>query len=128
MLVVTDVQIVDIDKNSYEFFKYKPVLWGRVMEGEMPTEETVKVKRELIEGERYILPTGRQLIIGLSERVRNALGIPLQVWNLMKNQNEEFRLFQVRLLQANTKYQQDIKKYETLSFRGRLKFLFRGRI
>ena len=57
--------------------------------GEEPTQ--IEVKKEIVYADEYTTPDGRHFRIGLSEQVRDALGIPLEAWKNMQHENENFR-------------------------------------
>jgi len=124
-IFVEKVILTEIDRSSIELQSIdNPDFLRAVTAGEEPTK--IEVKREIVYADIYITPDGRRFSIGLSEQVRNALGIPLEAWKTMKEANEN--------LLDNIQYQRrEIEKYKkfisyhiNLSFWGRIKLIWQG--
>lgn len=92
--------------------------------GKLP-EDLPQVTREVIQGEKFRLPDGREFCIGLSEEVHVALGIPLKAWANMNEMMDEQRaeLFGLRKCSHNQLHA--LKQYRTMSRWERFRFLFK---
>ena len=89
MKVITNIKIVEVDRE--QFYK-DPYLYSvpiRVRDGKYP-HETVEITREMIEGKRYRLPYGGEITIGVSDDVFNLLDIPLKAIEKERETSESF--------------------------------------
>ena len=128
MLVVTEIKIMDVNKSSIEIFSFDPLcVKARAFTvGAEPIEEDVIIKKEVIEGDEYVLPNGRRLVIGHSQTVRDALGIPITTFNILKTSNKKLLAESMKQQDEICRYQKLTLYYADLSFWGRLKLLWTG--
>lgn len=82
MLVVTDIKVIEVDQSRW----YIDRMRGPVIRPYRDDDgyEPVEVTREMIEGKVFKSVDGREICIGMSKQVQDAIGLPLEVFdNLM---------------------------------------------
>lgn len=84
MICVKDIDVIETEKDELELFAYNHTPYT-VFDDPGPAAISVKYARELIHGHRYINSFGKEVRIGLSKKVQNAIGLPLEAFqNLTK--------------------------------------------
>lgn len=125
MIVVTKVDIVEVDEDPTTFYHYDPPKIQATTIGEYPEE--VLVEQELIHGKRFVNRQKQKVVIGLSKQVQEALGIPLEVISILESRIEYIEKTNKILRNSIAEERKVTTHYVTMPFFQRLKFLFTKR-
>lgn len=118
MICVTEIKVVDVERDF---------LWLAHMENMPPIAEIMnsapkeyaEVKKEIIQGEQFVNAYGQRFCIGMSKQVREAIGLPFEVFKNMHGEIEQ-------LQDANAGRQERIVKFNAASFWKRLWYVLNG--
>jgi hypothetical protein len=102
------IQIIQRDERN-KYLDYKQI------------DEKVQTVVELIRGQRFVNERGEQVCIGMSEKVRTAIGLPFEVYNNLKQELETLE----RMYNFKTKTLLELQNTIAMAkFLGRLRYLF----
>lgn len=86
-------------------------------------EKTVNMER--ITPEEFVDAFGRHSFVGLSRKVQEDLGLPMEAFITMKEELETLRWDKQKLYKAVNALSKDVLKYEEMTFWQRVKFCFK---
>lgn len=115
MICVKSIELEVFDRDEIEYF-YSPGFERDYLDigG---TGKDIKIKREMIQGRVYRDSVGREICIGMTREVQEAIGLPLEAWKRLVEEHEQKRL------RINDLWER-IENIKSLSFWDRLKCLF----
>jgi len=116
MILITDVQMQNIDKNSVEINSYDPDFF--ITKPYSDTVAPIKIKREVVYGERFRNSNGLDVVIGMDRKTKKLLGLPFTAFKDMNRRRESDYA-------ENTKLRKELRKYKEMTVFGKLKFLFK---
>ncbi len=88
-----------------------------------PYEKSINITEEMVRGRTYITADGRQIIIGMTKEVQDAIGLPYEVFENLNKELDTSR----EMLSRNRQYMADYQaRVEGLSLFKRIKALFIG--
>jgi len=119
MKAIVDIKTIEVDREYFYKETFNGAFPMRVSIDKHP-HETYEVTREIIEGKRYILPTGYEVTIGVSDDVFRSLEIPLEALKSDRDMLEDFS-------KSNSRLRNELSSYKNMKFMDRLKFLFTGK-
>lgn len=124
MLLVKSVEIIKVrDDIETILYHYDPDPY--ILTGDGKVEEKIVI-RELIRGEIFTNHRGEKLVIGWSNNVQEALGMPFHAFSTM-NTEVSHQKDTIRYLDSENKYlKSEIQSIKSMKFLGRLKALLFG--
>lgn len=135
MLCVTKIEAREVPDDWWKIDRmvdYIPV--GVIPDdGDGPIPESFEVVSELVKGRKFRVPIRddldrghREICIGWSKQVCEAIGIPLEVFEIQERYIEESQAEITRLSEVKKKLSFKVAEYRNMSFWNRLKYLFTG--
>lgn len=128
MIVVTGIEICHCERDSYEVHRLTEEPTSINMSNDVfrcPDIET-----EIIRGRLFVNARGEEVCLGASEDIQKALGIPMEAFDNLRKEVEKATLKVFYLEEVKDEYRFELlalrKKYKTMSFLNRLKFLLFG--
>ena len=118
MIIIKKLELLEIKEDEYHMRTY-PDEQFLSTDPVSCKKEYFEVKTEHIQGERFILPSGKEFCIGWSEDVKIALGLPLTVHRNMDDKLERYK-------RRYEKREKSLKKLLNANWKERFKFFFRG--
>jgi len=117
MVIVTDVKVSLVPRHTWEIAKFQDSGYLRVNDGKdvMPIE----VIKETIKGHKFVKLNGQCVYLGMAKHVQEAIGIPLEAFDEMRNDI-------LCLSKTNGEYLARLIKVRRMSFWQRLVGLFKG--
>ena len=119
MIVIKNIDLFEIARERVEISINQKIC--ACDPGAKPTFNTIE--NEIINGERFYLPDGRKIIIGWSQQVRDAIGIPLTIFGNMRNEIDGIEKEKFNLSVSLRKSKAELTTFKTMNFWNRLKFL-----
>lgn len=138
MLCVTKIEATDVPDDWWKIDRMEDAIPVRMIpdDGTGPIAESFNVVRELVKGRRFRIPIDngidhgyREICIGWSEQVYEAIGIPLKVFENQERRLEECRIevdkFENRCKTFSKIIGEMTERRKNMSFWNRLKYLFK---
>ncbi len=123
MIAVIDVKIVKVPENFLMIHSLEPMLaeWADHSE----RADCVPVKTENIVGERFVC-NGQDVVIGMSQAVQDAIGLPMRVFSDMNREVECTRRENGMLSSTCYAWEGKFHELQEATFWDRLVWLFKG--
>lgn len=134
MVLIADIKLVAVPDNPRMVME---LIHGQEM-GVMPpitafnatdpVEDQFTITREMIQGRRFHMRDGREIVLGASKAVEEALGTPFQcLENALRELESQQRISQGLRLE-NTGYSLRMEEFDTASFWRRVRYAFTGKL
>ena len=88
-------------------------------------EDKMQTLIERVSGQRFVNARGQQICIGMTEKVREAIGLPFEAYNNLRTEKELFASQADAVAKSFSEYK---VKVENANLRRRLRYLFTGRL
>ena len=117
MIVVTDIKIAEVERDYFEFYKYQPPsYWVSNPVHLEPIDQSIEIER--VYGQRfYTGKGGKEVVIGLCKDAQEALGLPMDCFESLSNENAQ-------LIDKSAILSGQVHLYRNMSLWKRIKFLF----
>ena len=134
MILIKNIEILSIDENTIDVYECDPEQLkaksyikydrkSRANQDQFIGIESVKFKRETIIGQRFKNSYGTDVVIGMSEQVQKALGLPFDYFEKMQDTITCLEYDKRNLKYNIEKLEKNLTEYKTMTFWKRLKFL-----
>lgn len=124
MIIIKNIEIIEVDRDPWELIAKIP------MDGVIPVNGNkyieTKLFIELIGGQRFVRPDGKELIIGCSKQAEEVIGIQYEAWGNMSKEWEITRQELYTERGERLKVEGELLKVKQLGFFRRLVALFKG--
>jgi len=115
MLVITDIKVANVDRDSVMIAKYRNLpSFAEVLNAE--TEGRVEITEEMVRGRVFRNVRGEEVCIGMSTLVQEALGMPADCFDLMQRELDTQSRTIAELRGKNAMYQRRINDFNGLGF------------
>jgi len=121
MICIKSIEVLEVEREHVEMAHLTPPYQEVLPIGEESIE--IKVLYEMVRGRRFINHDGKEVCIGMTKQVQDAIGLPFAVF-----ENMEKKIGDLQLARDTTKFKLDrlCCRLNNTGFWGRLKWLFRG--
>ena len=122
MLIVKNIEIIEVERDPWEILSLtKPYQAIEVFNPGKNTPEHIETNafREMIQGQRFVRPDGKELLIGCSRQAEEIIGIQYESWG---NMSEAWEGTRTQLRKA----EKELADIRQMTFWMRLKALFKG--
>ncbi len=116
MVCVKSIELVEVDRNRIEFGSFPPLDVRSHTGGILPVKD-IDITREMIKGRVFRNSLGRKVCIGMRKEVQDALGLPFEAFDGLRDQVEQKNLIVNDLLEQ-------INVIKNMGFWGRFRCLF----
>jgi len=124
MILISEIKTIQTDLDPIALTR--ALSCGYAPEGTdyIPPEITT----EMVRGRRFVNIRGEEVCIGMSKQVQQAIGLPFEVYDTMDNNITFFRKRNQNLESQNFNLLKRIEQHQSISFLGRVKFLFTRKV
>lgn len=137
MILVEDVKIREVPGNRTEIFHYDDAseIAPLIADGQIPKDRQASGHVESVYGQEFVDPhTNRRVMIGLPNKIGEALRLPLGAFDGMSEhitklhqENNQLSRENVRLERRTRGSYRELEAFINMGFWKRLRFLFTGR-
>ena len=115
MIVVKDAGIIKVENNRSVFY-HANTQWEK--------GEPIAISTEEVQGQEFINDNGERVVIGMTQVVQDAIGLPMETF---ENMNRTLRGQSWDLKRAREQFEDLRQALASMNFWGRLHFLFLGK-
>lgn len=126
MIVITEIKTREVNRNAWERAKFNCDAYFEASSGDVA--ETVRFTNEVVLGKDFKNAHGKTVCIGMTKEVQEAIGLPFEAFEELQKLIEEFRQYNQLLFDRIERTEKRLKEYSSLSFLGRLKYLFTRKV
>lgn len=127
MLLITDIMFEEVPRDIWDVETIPPIPpLTPALENHIPQPDPNRF--ETVYGTKYIYPDGRDIVIGMTNKVRELLGVPLDEVTNLREVILDQRFTIADLRQDTTRYSARMGRINQMTFWDRLKFLFTGNL
>ena len=116
MVCVKSIELVEVDRDRIEFANFPPPDVRFQPEELLPVKD-IGITREMIKGKVFRNSLGRKVCIGMRKEVQDALGLPFEAFDDLRDQVEQKNLIVKDLLEQ-------INAIKNMGFWARFRRLF----
>ncbi len=127
MILVKNIEVVEVERDPWELLSLtKPYQAVEVFNPGKNVPEFIdtNVFREMVQGQRFRRPDGKELIIGYSKQVEEAVGLPFEIFKNMQDDIDDYRVTMRRQTDSINRYQSYISELGRAGFWKRIKYVF----
>ncbi len=126
MLAIKSIKIVQIDGDRLEFAQQQNIADVRVFDvNNKPCKMDVSEAYEAIKGKRFFNAQGKEFCIGMSKQVQDAIGLPFEVFDGMRQQRKINIEKITRLYVETVDLKDQLNQHNKAGFWKRLKYLLK---
>jgi len=126
MIVITDMKFTEVNEDFLYSYYQDPVPIRNKC-GLVGYVEKEKIKREIINGRRFVRPKDNiDIVIGMDKHAQNLIGIQYESYEILESQNMKLINELRNKIKVIDKYKNELDLLKQASFLTRLKWLIKG--
>lgn len=126
MILIRDVEIVNVSEDIFKivhFPEYPTVPFSH----ENAKAEDFSIEEEIVRGTRFVNNRGEEVVIGMSKKVQEAIGLPMSVFEGQEFTIESLSREVSRLRKHKWELHEELLEFKHMDFWKRLKFFITRR-
>ena len=130
MIVIKDIDTIEVKGDVFDLAHFQEPFMAPVEDFEA-VAKSMKYETETIRGKRFYNHNGQEISIGLSKKAKEILGLPFEVIDnlteALYNKTCEINQKNIKIRKLSGKLEDKtnrLKKYESMNFWRKFKFLF----
>ena len=126
MIAITDMKFTEVNEDFLYSYYQDPVPIRNKC-GLVGYVEKEKIKREIINGRRFVRPKDNiDIVIGMDKHAQNLIGIQYESYEILESQNMKLINELRNKIKVIDKYKNELDLLKQASFLTRLKWLIKG--
>lgn len=118
MIVIKDVEVIETDRDLLEILTTTPP-WKPIYLDEQYEAFDREIVSELVKGRKFVRPSGKEVVIGLTKKMQELLEIGMDCWDRVVEESEHIN-------NQNYYLKKELDHFKNLNFLGRAKYFIFG--